>query len=147
MALGGVPVPAQGPPALLGNFSDDYGSQHTISESLWVHGTAARYHIVRWDSAGHFLIARNDPDNPSDGSRWTRIDWMPLDSMPPYRWAFCLSAYRAPTADAALAVTTADRTSPRTGCDGFPFTRMAKSTVDSTVTGRDPYRSDSLPPE
>jgi hypothetical protein len=135
------------PAALLGQWKDDYGSRHTISDSLWQHGSAARYHILRWDSAGQFLVARNDPDNPSDGGLWTRIDWMPLDSMPPYRLAFCMSAYRAPSADSAAAITIADRTSPRTGCNGFPFTRMARSTLDATVTGRDPYRSDSLPPE
>lgn len=147
LAIGAVLVApqlrAQAPQSLLGGFVDDYGGSHDISDTLWRHGQAARYQIVRWDTAGRFLIARNDEANPSDGGLWTRIDWMPLEAMAPYRWAFCMSAYRAPTADSAAAVSIADRTTPRTGCNGFPFTRMRVAT-DSTPAGT-PYARDTLP--
>lgn len=76
--------------------------------------------------AGQYLIARNDEGNPGDVGRWTRIDWAPLSGMAPYTWAFCLSAYDAATAGAAEATQTARRDNLRTGCGGFPFSRMKR---------------------
>ncbi len=142
-----APLAAQAPDQLLGRFEDDYGSRHEVSDSLWRHGSSAHYRIVRWDSAGRFLIAHNDAANPSDPGRWTRIDWMPLEGMTPYAWAFCMSAYDAPTADAAARVTVADRSTPRTGCNGFPFTRLRSAEAGAPDDGSDPYQGDSLPHE
>ncbi len=116
--------PAAPPPIMLGAFEDDYRGRYTISATTWDHGTRSRYHIVRWDVPGQFLIARNDSANPGDKGRWTRIDWLPLGGMPPYTWAYCYSAYNAPSAAVAEAVSVAKRATPRTGCNGFPFSRM-----------------------
>lgn len=113
---------AQAPPA--GRFADDYGSRHQISDSAWVHDDTYCYIVVRWDTAGRFLVARNAASNPSDGGKFTRIDWMPLEGMPPWRWAFCLAIWDAPTADSAARVTIARREAPRSGCGGHPFTRL-----------------------
>ena len=88
---------------LLGAFTDDYGSTHVVSDTLWAHGGTLRYRIVKWNEAGQYLIAQNDAGNPSDGNLWTRIDWMPLPEMAPYEWGFCLSAYKAATAEEAEA--------------------------------------------
>ena len=129
-ATAGALVPRPAPervalPALvLGRFADDYGSVHTINSDEWRHDAHSKYHIVKWVGAKEYLIAYNDIANPSDGGKWTRIDWLPLPGMPPYEWAFCLSAYKAATAAEAEATTTANRALPRTGCSGFPFTRM-----------------------
>lgn len=128
-ASGCTPAPADppgntAPPFLLGSFEDDHRLRYTISPVLWHQHPTTRYHIVRWEAEGQYLIARNDAANPNDGDRWTRIDWMELPGMPPYAWAFCLSAYDAVTAAEAEASTLADRTAPRTGCNGFPFSRM-----------------------
>ena len=147
LVLGAAPLASQAPAALLGRFEDDYGSRHEVSDSLWRHGSRASYRIVRWDSAGRFLVAQNDAGNPSDGGRWTRIDWIPLEGMAPYTWAFCMSAYDAPTADSAARVTIADRSTPRTGCNGFPFTRMRAADDGTGARRPDRYRGDSLPPE
>lgn len=118
-----APLASQAPPSLLGTWADDYGSRHRVSDTLWQHDGVNRYHIVRWDSAGQFAIARNAADNAEQPNRYTRIDWMPLE-MRPYIWAFCLTIWDAPTADSAARVTTARRDTPRTGCGGFPFTRL-----------------------
>jgi hypothetical protein len=64
--------------------------------------------------------------NGQQDARWTRIDWAPLSGMAPYTWAFCLSAYDAATADLAEAARTARRDNLRTGCNGFPFSRMKR---------------------
>jgi hypothetical protein len=121
-----VVLHAQAPRGLLGTWADDYGSRHAVTDSLWSHEGANKYETIRWDSAGQFAIARNAASNTTDTGRFTRIDWMPLEGMAPYMWAFCLSIWDAPTADSALRVTTARRESPRTGCSGFPFTRLKR---------------------
>ncbi len=110
---------------LIGEFADDYGSAYTISGTEWRHGARARYHITKWVADQQYLIAHNNASNPSDAGLWTRIDWVRLD-MPPYTWAFCMSAYKAPTAAAAESTLVARRDTPRTGCNGFPFSRMKR---------------------
>lgn len=114
------------PADLLGAFEDDYGIRYTISPTAWQQGSGIVYHVVAWDPAGRSLIARNDDDNPSDGGRWARIDWVRLEDMAPWTWAYCLTVYDAVTRDAAESAPAADRASPRTGCNGFPFSRMRR---------------------
>ncbi|MEO8031616.1 MAG: hypothetical protein ABJC74_13285 [Gemmatimonadota bacterium] len=119
-----APAPASPPAELLGSFSDDYGDQFTVTPTEWTHHPQSRYHIVRWVPAGQYLIAQNDSTNPSARGRWTRIDWMMLPGMAPFTWGFCYSAYDAPTPEAAEATHVVARETPRTGCNGHPFSRM-----------------------
>lgn len=105
---------------------DDYGGAHAITPELWVQSPRNSYHVMRWDPAGQYLIAVNDSANASAPGRWTRIDWMELRDMAPYTWAFCLSAYDAATEAEAEATTVAERATPRTGCNGYPFSRMRR---------------------
>ena len=114
------------PPFILGEFVDDYGSRYSISVEEWIHQPAIRYRIVKWNAGGQYAIAQNAPTNTRSADLWTRIDWMPLSGMPPFEWAFCLSAYEAPTAAAAEATDIARREQPKTGCNGFPFSRMRR---------------------
>ena len=120
-------VPQGTPPLLLlGEFEDDYGIHYSISEREWHQHPESRYRVVRWQSDAQYLIAQNDAANPSDAGLWTRIDWIELSEMPPYQWAFCLSAYAAPTATEAERAIIAQRDTPRTGCNGHPFSRMRR---------------------
>jgi len=112
------------PNQLLGDFRDDYGISYSISDSSWHQLPTTIFHVVHWDSAGQHLIARNGADNPGDAGKWTRIDWLLLQNMEPYTWAYCLTVYDGATRQAAEAAPAADRTIPRTGCNGFPFSRM-----------------------
>ncbi len=118
------PVSAQAPRDLVGTWADDYGSRHAVSDSLWAHDGANRYQILRWDSAGSFAIARNAASNGTDAGLFTRIDWLRLEGMAPWQWGFCLTTWNAPTADSAARTAPARRDTPRTGCGGFPFTRL-----------------------
>ncbi len=119
------PADTAGPPrSLLGQFADDYGNLFGITPTAWDQFPSARYHVLAWHTAGQYLIAQNDSANPGQGGRWTRIDWLPLEGMAPYTWAFCFSAYDAATPEAAEQVTTARRETPKTGCNGYPFSRM-----------------------
>jgi hypothetical protein len=122
------------PDLLRGSFVDDYQVPHVISDTMWSLGSRDRYHIVESSDSGRYLIARNGGGNTSDPGKWTRIDWMVLP-MAPYEWAFCLIEYQAESRDQARANTGADRDHPRTGCNGFPFSRMRRVPTDS-ATGR-----------
>lgn len=115
------------PTSVLGAFEDDYGGTYQITRDVWQHGARSRYEVVAWHVDSQYLIARNASTNPSAAGLWTRIDWMPLDGMSPYAWAYCLSAYKAPTRDSAQATHVAVRATPRTGCNGFPFSRMKRA--------------------
>jgi hypothetical protein len=111
------------PRTLLGRFADDYDNEYEISATLWRQEPHGEYRIIKWDVPGQYAIAQNTTTNSSDSGLWARIDWMPLE-MAPYTWAYCYSAYEAPSAAAAETVSVARRESPRTGCNGFPFSRM-----------------------
>lgn len=111
-------------PIVIGQFIDDYNANHILSASEWRHGTRSRYHIVKWNAREQYFIAQNDSLNPGDGRLWSRVDWMRLDGMAPWTWAYCMSAFKAPTADSAESTRVVNRSTPRTGCSGFPFTRM-----------------------
>ena len=114
---------------LLGAFADDYGNRYAIAPALWTQLPHGRFHVRRWNIAGQYLIARNDSANAHAPGKWTRIDWVELTGMPPWGWAFCLTAYEAPTAAAAESTTAARRETPRTGCNGYPFSRMRRADV------------------
>ncbi len=121
---------ASAPAELLGAFRDDYGSAFHISDSLFVHLPRTRYRIVEWNVAERYVIAQNDAANPGDAGLWTRIDWMTFSDMAPYTWGFCLTAYKAATAAEARATPPANRATPRSGCNGFPFSRMRRATAE-----------------
>ena len=109
---------------MIGEFEDDYGERHSIGVATWFQRPRNRYEIVRWAPAQRFLIARNDSTNPGPRGRWSRIDWVALEGMPPYAWAFCFSAFDARSEAAAESVSIARPDTPRSGCNGHPYTRM-----------------------
>ena len=111
-------------PIVIGTFVDDYNATHTVNQHEWRHGSRSRYRIVKWNVDRQYFIAQNDSANPGDPGLWSRVDWIELDGMRPWTWAYCMSAYKAPTADSAEATRVVNRATPRTGCNGFPFTRM-----------------------
>ncbi len=114
---------------MLGRFVDDYGNTFRISPTLWEQLPHGRYHIVEWHAAEQYFLARNDSANSSAPGRWTRIDWMSFTGMPPYTWGFCMTAWDADTREAARGTAPPDRTTPRTGCNGYPFSRMRADTT------------------
>jgi hypothetical protein len=116
---------AELPPGVMrGAFTDDYGNAFAISDSLFAQQPHGRFEIVEWNVREQFVIAHNAATNSSDPGLWTRIDWMQFEGMAPYTWGFCLTAYKAPTREAARVTPAADRANPRTGCNGYPFSRM-----------------------
>ena len=118
-------IDQQMPPiALMGNFVDDYEIHYKINDTLWLQYPRTRFHIIKWNTAKQYLIARNDDHNPGEGGLYTRIDYMQLDDMAPWKWGYCLTAYSAASDSIAEATVEADRNNPMKGCNGFPFSRM-----------------------
>lgn len=126
------------PTRLKGEFEDDYDNRYQIGSSTWIQGTGEEapvvLHVIEWNAEERYAVARNGAANEFAPDRWSRIDWMSLEGiegMRPFTWAYCLTAFDAPTAEAARAASPADRNSPLTGCGGHPFSRMKASLSDS----------------
>lgn len=114
------------PPFPTGRFEDDYGYPYEIDSQVWKTGAHSVLSIQRWHATRQYLIASSRADSAGT-VRWSRIDWIPLEGMPPYEWAFCVSEWRAISADSAEAVQIANPATPRTGCNGFPYSRMKRT--------------------
>ncbi len=114
------------PATYKGRFTDDYGIMYNISDTVWIQEPGIKYHLLKYDSAGHFFIARNGAANPSEAGLYSRIDVIHFTGMEPWGWGFCLTEYKAKTVEEAIATQAADRANPRKGCNGYPFSRMKR---------------------
>jgi hypothetical protein len=114
------------PAGLKGKFTDDYGIQYLITDSVWTQYPHTKFHIIKWNVKDQYLVARNDNANPGEGGLYTRIDFMQFSNMEPWRWGYCLSVYDAKTDSIAEATAKVDRQNPKKGCNGYPFSRMKR---------------------
>ena len=110
-----------------GKFMDDYGISYKITDSLWTQYPNVVYRIIKWDREKQYIIAQNDINNPSEKGLYTRIDFTTLNNMEPYGWGFCLTQYKAISKEEAEATAAADRSNPKKGCNGYPFSRMKRT--------------------
>jgi len=114
----------ENPDLLIGDFQDDYNIEYHLSRESFTLKPESHFKILEWNIDKQHFIAQNDSSNNFDPNLFSRIDWVVLDDMNPYEWAFCLSAYNAPSVDSAKNVKVADRSMLKTGCNGYPFSRM-----------------------
>ncbi|MDX1651907.1 MAG: hypothetical protein R3277_05410 [Brumimicrobium sp.] len=112
------------PDYLLGKFEDDYEIRYTVTEDRWIQHPGDRYHIIEWNTEEGYILTKNDSANFSDGKLFTRIDYVKLENMDPYQWGFCYTTYNAPDEAEARSNASADKLHPKTGCNGYPFSRM-----------------------
>lgn len=107
----------------VGSLMDDYSFRYVISDSSWMQKPGNAYVIAHqaWDEQ---MIILEHPATDSTTTTWTRVDWIPLEGMAPWTWAYCYSAWDLPSLQDAFDTAHADRTNPREGCGGFPFSRM-----------------------
>ncbi|MEQ9279841.1 MAG: hypothetical protein RLN83_10095 [Balneola sp.] len=112
------------PEYLIGSFHDDYNIKYELTEKVFYQKPGTRFHILKWNLDDQYFIAQNDSLNSYDPNLYSRIDWVEFENMATYEWGFCLSAYNAATADSAETVNVVDRSNPKTGCNGYPFSRM-----------------------
>lgn len=115
------------PDMLRGSFVDDYGIPYSITSRAWAQGDSTRYEVYSWDPEERSLVVRA-PNPAASGWLWTRIDWLTLDTGE-YPWAFCYTAFDLEDPALAMGATPANRAEPRTGCGGFPFSRMKRPTA------------------
>lgn len=114
------------PAWMKGDFIDDYSIRYTMTDTLFTLHTSAIYHIIEWNEKQQYILAKNGANNPTEKGQYTRIDYMQFTGMEPYNWGFCLTVYNAPDAVTARNATPANRTEPKKGCNGFPFSRMKR---------------------
>lgn len=117
-------TPQSLPDQILGNFEDDYGIRYEITNHAFTMQPNSIYHIVEINNDQQFLIAQNDANNKYDPELYTRIDWVNFEDMEPFQWGFCISAYNASSPDSIKSVKNINREAPKTGCNGYPFSRM-----------------------
>lgn len=116
------------PAVLLGDFVDDYDTRYRLTADRFREGRTT-YRIVEWQPAAEYLLAQQTDSTGADLARWSRFDWVMLPDQGVYRWGYCHSAWRAPSLDSARRTLVVDRTNPRRGCNGHPFTRMRAATA------------------
>lgn len=121
-------TPQKVPDYLVGSFQDDYNIEYELTEKLFFQKPGTRFHILKWNIDDQYFIARNDSLNSYDPNLYSRIDWVKFEEMLPFEWGFCLTAYNAATPDSAEIAAVTDRNNPKTGCNGYPFSRMKPST-------------------
>ena len=107
------------PTYLLGNFIDDYGINYSISSSTWIQHPDFKLNILKMNSIEMFVLGYNPID-----STYTKIDFMQFQNQLPYTWGFCYTAYDKKDQYDAISENSANRNMPKTGCNGFPFSRM-----------------------
>ncbi|MEO9886728.1 MAG: hypothetical protein ABJR05_04805 [Balneola sp.] len=112
------------PESIQGIFQDDYNIEYELTAKVFYQKPETKFHILKWNVDEQYFISQNDSLNPYDPNLYSRVDWMIFENMEPYEWGFCLSDYNAITADSAEAVNVVDRSKPKTGCNGYPFSRM-----------------------
>ena len=116
-----IPLPDQ----YRGEFVDDYDISYQIDSSLFIISPNDRFHIVKWNPVDNYFLVQNDSLNTYAPGLFGRIDVMNFEAMAPYTWGFCMIAYEAKSLSAAEQ-SVSDRAHPKTGCSGFPFTRMKR---------------------
>lgn len=114
------------PALFIGNFTDDYGIKYNVSDSMFTQLKGIEYRILQWNIKEQYIIAQNGANNPTDKNLYTRIDYMQFTNMQPYTWGFCYTQYKAVSKQAAINTAAADRSNPKTGCNGYPFSRLKR---------------------
>lgn len=123
LLLTGCGAPSDESPFPTGMFVDDYGMRYEITDTTWAQDPGALYRVMHTPPDERVLFLRQSGTD-STSARWTRVEWMEFEDMAPWTWGYCYAAWDEPDMEAARAAPPADRSSPRTGCGGFPFSRM-----------------------
>jgi len=107
------------PDYLIGDFTDDYDIQYTITDTTWIQWPHFEMNIVEIDTAEMYILGYDTGD-----STFTRVDYMPFENQGDFKWGFCYSSYEEKNKAEAMIGVSANRQAHKTGCNGFPFSRM-----------------------
>ena len=109
---------------IVGSYSDDWGTTHTITESSWTQHSEGMddsvFEIAAYDNDADFLVAQGAAGNPFNPGKWSRFDWTESAGA----LYFCQIVFDAETQEAATANTGADRSDLEAGCNGFGWSRL-----------------------
>jgi len=122
------------PPFMMGAFEDDYGVQYHIDNKVFQMLPNDQFYILRVNQEAGFIILQNDSLNSFAPSLFTRIDYQRLTQMAPYEWAFCFSSFEAVSVAHAIDSVNTQKTDLMKGCNGYPFSRMKRSTQSQETT-------------
>ena len=120
----GEDPPPQGKLEIIGNYTDEFASDHQITEDTWTSfGGLSVVHIEVYSNALNFLAGRNDVVNSFDPGKYSRYDWVMFNG----HLYYCTTAYDADSLNGALLGTT-DASDPTAGgCNAkndFPWTDL-----------------------
>ena len=114
---------------LVGRYFDVWGGVHIISNSVWYQGDmSGRFNIKYFDSDVDVIIAQNDKTNEYSPEKWSRFDYVSVDS----KIFVCQIVYDKNTQEEAMNATPADRSKLDTGCNDFGWTEIVK-TVEKSI--------------
>ena len=60
--------------SLSGSYVDNWGTEHTIDNDLWIQGSSA-FQIISYDNETGTIIAQNDSSNEYNPDLWSRVEW------------------------------------------------------------------------
>lgn len=120
---------------MLGDWLDDWGTQHTVDATSWTQTWAGPpedvsvFEISSFDLDEGWLIAQNGADNAWNAGLWSRFDWTWFDAGEGLELWTCQSAYDAASEEDAGNATRADDSDPATsGCGGGSWSRLVPDT-------------------
>lgn len=106
---------------IAGDYTDEWGSAHTITEETWRVDWPAEFHVVSYDNHEGVVIAHNDADNAFNPDQFSRLDWTFVDG----DLFYCQTAYDAASAEDAQGTARADESDPAAGgCGPGPWTNL-----------------------
>jgi hypothetical protein len=111
--------------SIQGEYVDNYGTDHMITQSTWVSGSSM-FAITYVSNEDQMLVAQNDSGNGYYPDLWSRFDWTENEDG---LW-YCQTAYGAESEEAAMNTEAADASDPaNSGCSGFSWSKL-EDTVD-----------------
>ena len=105
--------------AIIGDYTDDFGGTHTVTETTWTMGFGV-FNITQFDNDGQWLIAQNDSENEFSPDLWSRFDWTE-DGADLY---FCQTTFDSATEQDAVDAPAADSADLDAGCGGFAWSQL-----------------------
>ena len=115
----------QDPIAIAGQYTDIYGTTHSIDDALWQQQYAGYppsiFAIIDYNNAEQHVIAQNDAANSYFPGLWSRLDWVEHEG----HLYYCQTAYSAASESEAVDTPRGDDSDPAAGgCGGFPWTDL-----------------------
>lgn len=124
-------LPGQGPLAIVGEWTDEWGGSHSISNEGWTQqypdSAPIAFEISAWENLNEVVFAQNSDENEWSPGLWSRFDWV-WDGGAVW---YCQTIFDAETEEDARAAAAADSSAPMTGgCGGAPWTALSAAETE-----------------